>query len=97
MCLRNAVLFDFDLILVESAYSARAWGDYALAAMGHQQQPDGAIDPIVGVTLPETHTQLTGRTDQAERGRYAGLFVERADQVLAELTTFSVGTVPTFI
>ncbi len=92
---RNAVIFDFDLTLADSARGARECSNHALEAMGRSPQADTAIDATVGLTLREAYTRLTGRQDPAESERYATLFVERADQVMAELTTFYPGTAPT--
>ena len=91
----DAVIFDFDLTLADSARGARECANYALEVMGHARQREDAIDPTVGLTLRETYTQLTGRAGEAERERFAELFVERADEVMAGLTTFYPGTAET--
>lgn len=82
-----AALFDFDLTLADSTPGAVACIEFALERMGIARPDAAALAETVGLSLPRTFEQLTGRTDTREAALFTRLFVQHADQVMAPLTT----------
>ncbi len=82
----RAVLFDFDYTLADSSRGVVECINYALRGIGLPQFSPEEIRSTIGLSLPNTLTRLVG-VEHAERSReFARLFVERADQVMADLT-----------
>jgi phosphoglycolate phosphatase len=81
------LLLDFDFTLADSSRGVVKCVNYALSALGLAPADPQSISKTIGYSLPETLTQLSGEQDDALRRKFAGLFVKRADQVMADLTT----------
>ena len=81
----RAVLFDFDYTLADSSPGVIESVNWALESMGMDGQPDDAIRRTIGLSLRRTFTTLTGES-KAHGGRFADLFIQRADEVMAEHT-----------
>ncbi|MBT3268029.1 HAD-IA family hydrolase [Candidatus Poribacteria bacterium] len=86
----RAVLFDFDYTLADSSPGVIESVNWAMRSMGLPRRADDAIRRTIGLSLARTFTTLTG--DAAEgAGRFAELFIERADEVMAERTSLLPG------
>ena len=82
----RTVLFDFDYTLADSSRGIVECVNYALSGMGLPQVPAEEIRRTIGLSLPNILTRLAGM-EHAERSHEFGrLFVERADEVMADLT-----------
>jgi len=82
----RTVLFDFDYTLADSSRGVVECINYALRGIGLPQASPEEIRRTIGLSLPNTLTRLAGK-EHAERSHEFGrLFVERADQVMADLT-----------
>lgn len=88
----KAVLFDFDYTLADASRGIIACATHALTTMGLPVAPDHAIRRTIGLSLPDTFSQLTGIDDEPSRARYKELFLERARDVMAGLTELLPGT-----
>ena len=82
----RAVLFDFDYTLADSSRGVVECINYAFSGMGLPKAFPEEIRRTIGLSLPNILTRLAG-VEHAERSREFGrLFVERADEVMADLT-----------
>ncbi|HEV8533847.1 MAG TPA: HAD-IA family hydrolase [Methylomirabilota bacterium] len=79
-------MFDFDLTLADSTAGAVECVSYALLKMGLPPVDRTAICSTVGLSLPRIFYALTGASDPASMGEFSHWFVERADEVMADLT-----------
>ncbi len=79
-------MFDFDLTLADSTPGAVECVSYALLKMGLPPVDRAAICSTVGLSLPRIFQTLTGASDPASMGEFSHWFVERADEVMADLT-----------
>ncbi len=82
----QAVVFDFDLTLADSTSGAVECVNHALQKMGLSPANPGQIRRTVGLSLPRIFTTLTGASDSARAGEFCDWFIERADQVMTDLT-----------
>ncbi len=82
----HAAVFDFDLTLADSTAGAVECVSYALLKMGLPPVDRTAICSTVGLSLPRIFQTLTGASDPASMGEFSHWFVERADEVMADLT-----------
>jgi phosphoglycolate phosphatase len=89
----RAILFDFDYTLADSSQGAIDCIGYALRTLGLPPVSDAAACRTIGLSLAETLVALAGLQSEAVSKRFARLFVERADQVMADKTVL-FSTVP---
>jgi phosphoglycolate phosphatase len=87
----RAVLFDFDLTLVDSTLAVIECSNHALSIMGFQPTDREAVRRTIGLSLPEAFRRLTGLTDMKLETEYARRFVSRADEVMVAWTQFYEG------
>lgn len=83
----DAVMFDFDYTLADSSPGVVECARYALMRMGMPPVARARVCETIGLSLPDTYRVLTGQADAAAGAAFARLFVERAEQVMAGLTT----------
>jgi phosphoglycolate phosphatase len=83
----RAVIFDFDLTLADSRAGVTECVNHALRGLGLSEALPTAIHRTVGLSLPSTFERLTGITDVEQTDAFCRLFAQRADQVMADLTT----------
>ena len=82
----RAVLFDFDYTLADSSRGVVECINYAFRGMGLSPASPEDIRRTIGLSLPNILTRLAG-VEHAERSHeFGSLFVERADEVMADLT-----------
>ncbi len=82
----RAVLFDFDYTLADSSAGAIECANFALRRLGIGEANPERIRHTVGLSLRETCVQLTANADPSAIAVFEAAFVERADQVMAQLT-----------
>ena len=84
---KRAVLFDFDLTLVDSTLGAVECVNAALQAMALPRAEPNAIRATIGFSLAATLARLTGLTDPALGQAFSLHFVKRADLKMVDLTS----------
>ena len=88
----QAILLDFDYTLADSSRGVIDCIDFALKALGLPPVSDEAACRTIGLSLPDTLIQLAG-AEHADKGdAFTRLFVQRAEQVMAEKTTLFAWT-----
>lgn len=85
------MLFDFDLTLADSSAGAVECVNHALRAVDQPAADPERIRRTIGLSLPDGFEQLTGITTPALVQEYSRRFVERADEVMVELTRLYAG------
>lgn len=82
----QAILFDFDYTLADSSQGVFYCVNYALESMGFNKSSYPEVCKTIGLSLPHIFSFLTNRDDANEVKMFSQLFVERANQVMAEYT-----------
>jgi len=80
----RAVLFDFDYTLADSSPGIVECINAALVGLGLPPAPSERIRTTIGVSLPEALRRLAGERAAGETEEFVRLFVQRADQVMAD-------------
>ena len=81
----RAIIFDFDYTLADSSAGAIECINYALTHLGFSSASEERIRQTIGLSLPATFTALTQNSDPHLIHEFSKRFVERADQVMADL------------
>jgi len=80
------VIFDFDYTLADSSRGVLECVNHALRSLGLPPASPEDIKKTIGMSLPDTLVTLAGK-EHAERGEeFSRLFIERADEVMADQT-----------
>jgi len=87
----KTIIFDFDYTLADSSKGVFECINYALSAMGEQKSDWKECCDTIGLPLNIAYNTLTGNVDPERESEFYGLFVERADQVMAESTELYEG------
>lgn len=87
-------LFDFDYTLGDSTDAVVASVNYALTSMGYEERTRDEIRRTIGMSLPETFTHLTQNGEEARRTAFRTLFMEKADQVMTDMTELLPDSIP---
>jgi phosphoglycolate phosphatase len=82
----KAIVFDFDYTLADSSNGVVECIDFALRAMGLQPVPGEVACRTIGLSLPDTFAALVGQEYVGRADEFVHLFVQRADEVMADLT-----------
>ena len=82
----EAIIFDFDFTLADSFRGIVQCANHALKVMGLPPKTPDEIRRTVGYSLPESLVKLVGEKHSARGGEYMKLFVDKADEVMADLT-----------
>ena len=82
----EAVIFDFDFTLADSFRGIVECANHALQVMGLPPTTPDEVRKTVGYSLPESLVRLAGEEHLARGGEYMRLFVEKADEVMADCT-----------
>lgn len=91
----QSVIFDFDYTLADSSQGAFECINFALREMGLDHVSQEAACRTIGLSLAETFLTL-GKHHELERcDEFHGLFVQRADQVMVDLTALYETVPPT--
>lgn len=82
----RAIVFDFDYTLADSAEGCIDCVGYAQERMGLPASGDEAIRRTIGLSIPDTLARLNGEQERHRAEEFGRLFLERADQVMADRT-----------
>ena len=82
----RAVVFDFDYTLADSSRGVIECINFALDNLGLPAVPAERACQTIGLSLVDTFVSLVGERAAARSDELARLFVQRADQVMADLT-----------
>lgn len=87
----KTILFDFDYTLADSSKGVFECINYALSAMGESKRNWEECCNTIGLSLKLTYNKLTGKADLEKESEFYRLFVERADQIMADSTELYEG------
>ena len=81
-----AIVFDFDYTLGDSSTGVIESANHALIGMGLSPASDDAICATIGLSLENSLVALSGEQHRDRAEEYIRLFVEKADEVMADST-----------
>ena len=87
----RAIIFDFDLTLADSTKGIIECVNFALEKLNLPRADDERIKRTIGMSLEDTFLSLTGQTKNQNVSLFISNFVERADQVMVDLTSMFDG------
>ena len=82
----RAIVFDFDLTLADSTKGVIECVNFALDGMDLPRADDERIRHTIGLSLMATFQNLTGQKRSEDVDVFVSRYVERADQIMADLT-----------
>lgn len=82
----QAIIFDFDYTLADSSGGVIECINFALDRLGLPLAADAEIRRTIGLPLPDTLAMLVGSEYVRDTDEFTRLFVERADEVMADRT-----------
>ena len=91
----KSVVFDFDYTLADSSAGAVACVNHALEHMGLPTAHSEQIHRTIGMSLPATLAALTESGAHHRAAEFERLFMERAEQVMADRTVLFPTAGPT--
>ena len=80
------VIFDFDYTLADSSRGVLECINHAFKGMGLPKVVAEDAQRTIGLSLPNILVTLAGMEHEGRGGEFARLFVERADEVMTDLT-----------
>ena len=93
----HAVIFDFDYTLVDSSKGAVECIKFALEEMGFAALSSETMCRTIGLSLKDTFLTLAGQQDARRCDEFSRLFVQRADQVMTDLTVVYESVLPSMV
>ncbi len=82
----KAIIFDFDYTLGDSTNGIVLSINYALEKLGLSKKHKEEIKKTIGLSLKDTFSVLTGRSNKEEAEQFSKYFKEKADLVMVENT-----------
>lgn len=82
----QAIIFDFDYTLADSSEGVIECINFALDKLGLPLAADAEIRKTIGLSLPDALVMLVGEEHTQHSDAFAQLFVERADEVMTDMT-----------
>lgn len=82
----QAIIFDFDYTLADSSGGVIECINFALGRLGLPLAADAEIRKTIGLSLPDALVMLVGREYVRYTDEFTRLFVERADEVMTDMT-----------
>ncbi len=82
----QAIIFDFDYTLADSSRGVIACFNFALGRLGLPSADDATIRQTIGLTLPDALVMLGGKEYTRYADAFTQLFMERADEIMADNT-----------
>ncbi|MEJ2635937.1 MAG: HAD-IA family hydrolase [Calditrichia bacterium] len=82
----SAVLFDFDYTLADSSRGVIECINFALGELGIPPAVPQKIRHTIGLPLTDTFLRLVGKQYAEQSGEFVRLFIQRADEVMADMT-----------
>jgi phosphoglycolate phosphatase len=84
----GAVVFDFDYTLADSSNGIVKCIQHAFNHLGLAPVPERRMRESIGLTLAATLTYLTGIEDTKAAAEFTRIFVQHADEIMADHTFF---------
>jgi phosphoglycolate phosphatase len=88
----KAIIFDFDYTLADSSRGVVECINFALDSLGLPPVPAEQACRTIGLSLPDTFLKLAGPEFIAQSDEFAHLFIQRADEVMADMTVLFEST-----
>ncbi len=82
----QAIIFDFDYTLADSSEGVIECINFALDRLGLPLAADAEIRKTIGLSLPDALLMLVGKEYARYTDEFTRLFVERADEVMTDMT-----------
>ncbi|MCY3744043.1 MAG: HAD-IA family hydrolase [Candidatus Poribacteria bacterium] len=82
----QAIIFDFDYTLADSSEGVIECINFALDRLGLPLAGDAEIRKTIGLSLPDALVMLVGKEYIHHTDAFIRLFVERADEVITDMT-----------
>ncbi|MDE0014780.1 MAG: HAD-IA family hydrolase [Candidatus Poribacteria bacterium] len=82
----QAIIFDFDYTLADSSEGIIECINFALDRLGLPLAADDEIRKTIGLSLPDALVMLVGKEYVEHTDEFTRLFVERADEVMTDMT-----------
>ena len=82
----QAIVFDFDYTLADSSRGVIACFNFAFGRLGLPLADDALIRQTIGLTLHDALVMLGGKEYSRYTDEFTRLFVERADEIMADNT-----------
>ena len=82
----QAIIFDFDYTLADSSEGVIECINFALDTLGLPLAADAEIRQTIGLPLSDTLAMLVGREYARYTDEFTRLFIERADEVMTDMT-----------
>ncbi|MFX1325904.1 MAG: HAD family hydrolase [Promethearchaeota archaeon] len=82
----KGIIFDFDFTLADSSKGVYECVNYALTKLNITLSMEKEINKTIGHTLEQTFLMLSGIKDKTKMKKFKSYFIERADEVMANLT-----------
>lgn len=82
----QAIIFDFDYTLADSSRGVIACFNFAFDRLGLPIADDATIRQTIGLTLPDALVMLGGKEYTRYTDAFTQLFMERADEIMADNT-----------
>jgi len=83
----RSLILDFDYTLADSSKGVVLCVNHALETLGLASAKAERIRRTIGLPLEVTFRRLTGREDPTQEREFVRLYVQRADEIVAGLTT----------
>lgn len=90
------LIFDFDYTLADSSSGSVECINYAIKKMGYALPSTKKAKATIGLSLKHTFFSLVKSNSTIKANEFSRLFVERADQVMAEKTILFDGVIQLF-
>ena len=82
----NGIIFDFDYTLADSSRGVVECINFALDSLDLPTVSAEQACRTIGISLPNTFLELAGQEHSAQSDEFVRLFIERADEVMADMT-----------
>lgn len=82
----HAIIFDFDYTLADSSRGVIACFNFAFGRLGLPRADDAMIRSTIGLTLHDALVMLGGKEYTRYTDEFTQLFMERADEIMADNT-----------
>ena len=82
----HAIIFDFDYTLADSSEGVIECVNFALDKLGLPLAADAEIRKTIGLSLPDALVMSVGREYVRHTDEFVRLFLERADEVMTDMT-----------